>query len=395
MRIIIGISGGIAAYKIPFLIRLLKKSGAEVKCILTPSAVDFISPIVVSALSNEPVGIDFWSKETGEWNNHVAYGEWADLLVIAPATANTIAKMATGACDNLLLATYLSMRNKTLVVPAMDLDMYKHPSFLRNIEQLTKDGVTILPASEGELASGLFGQGRMEEPEIILTKIQEILKTKTPLLGKTVLITAGPTHEAIDPVRFIGNSSSGKMGFALAETAIALGAKVVLISGPTNCTLTHDALEIIHVTTADEMLAEVKAKWEACSMGIFSAAVADYKPASVSDTKIKKVDDVLHIELVKNPDIVSWASNNKKENQLTIGFALETNNEKENALEKLKKKNMNIIILNSLNEKGAGFEKDTNKITIFDSKGDTKIFDLKHKKSVAIDIFDYIIEYSK
>ena len=395
MRIIIGISGGIAAYKIPFLIRLLKKSGAEVKCILTPSAVDFISPIVVSALSNEPVGIDFWNKETGEWNNHVAYGEWADLLVIAPATANTIAKMATGACDNLLLATYLSMRNKTLVVPAMDLDMYKHPSFLRNIEQLTKDGVTILPASEGELASGLFGQGRMEEPEIILTKIQEILKTKTPLLSKTVLITAGPTHEAIDPVRFIGNSSSGKMGFALAETAIALGAKVVLISGPTNCTLTHDALEIIHVTTADEMLAEVKAKWEACSMGIFSAAVADYKPASVSDTKIKKVDDVLHIELVKNPDIVSWASNNKKENQLTIGFALETNNEKENALEKLKKKNMNIIILNSLNEKGAGFEKDTNKITIFDSKGDTKIFDLKHKKSVAIDIFDYIIEYSK
>ncbi|MCX6191802.1 MAG: bifunctional phosphopantothenoylcysteine decarboxylase/phosphopantothenate--cysteine ligase CoaBC [Flavobacteriia bacterium] len=395
MRIIIGISGGIAAYKIPFLIRLLKKSGAEVKCILTPSAVDFISPIVVSALSNEPVGIDFWNKETGEWNNHVAYGEWADLLVIAPATANTIAKMATGACDNLLLATYLSMRNKTLVVPAMDLDMYKHPSFLRNIEQLTKDGVTILPASEGELASGLFGQGRMEEPEIILTKIQEILKTKTPLLGKTVLITAGPTHEAIDPVRFIGNSSSGKMGFALAETAIALGAKVVLISGPTNCTLTHDALEIIHVTTADEMLAEVKAKWEACSMGIFSAAVADYKPATVSDTKIKKVDDVLHIELVKNPDIVSWASNNKKENQLTIGFALETNNEKENALEKLKKKNMNIIILNSLNEKGAGFEKDTNKITIFDSKGDTKIFDLKHKKSVAIDIFDYIIEYSK
>ena len=395
MRIIIGISGGIAAYKIPFLIRLLKKSGAEVKCILTPSAVDFISPIVVSALSNEPVGIDFWNKETGEWNNHVAYGEWADLLVIAPATANTIAKMATGACDNLLLATYLSMRNKTLVVPAMDLDMYKHPSFLRNIEQLTKDGVTILPASEGELASGLFGQGRMEEPEIILTKIQEILKTKTPLLSKTVLITAGPTHEAIDPVRFIGNSSSGKMGFALAETAIALGAKVVLISGPTNCTLTHDALEIIHVTTADEMLAEVKAKWEACSMGIFSAAVADYKPASVSDTKIKKVDDVLHIELVKNPDIVSWASNNKKENQLTIGFALETNNEKENALEKLKKKNMDIIILNSLNEKGAGFEKDTNKITIFDSKGDTKIFDLKHKKSVAIDIFDYIIEYSK
>jgi len=395
MRIIIGISGGIAAYKIPFLIRLLKKSGAEVKCILTPSAVDFISPIVVSALSNEPVGIDFWNKETGEWNNHVAYGEWADLLVIAPATANTIAKMATGACDNLLLATYLSMRNKTLVVPAMDLDMYKHPSFLRNIEQLTKDGVTILPASEGELASGLFGQGRMEEPEIILTKIQEILKTKTPLLSKTVLITAGPTHEAIDPVRFIGNSSSGKMGFALAETAIALGAKVVLISGPTNCTLTHDALEIIHVTTADEMLAEVKAKWEACSMGIFSAAVADYKPATVSDTKIKKVDDVLHIELVKNPDIVSWASNNKKENQLTIGFALETNNEKENALEKLKKKNMNIIILNSLNEKGAGFEKDTNKITIFDSKGDTKIFDLKHKKSVAIDIFDYIIEYSK
>ena len=251
MRIIVGISGGIAAYKIPFLIRLLKKYGAEVKCIMTPSSIDFVSPLVLSALSNNPVGIDFWNKETGEWNNHVLYGEWADLMVIAPATANTISKMVTGACDNLLLATYLSMRQKTLVVPAMDLDMYQHATFKRNLDQLSTDGVHILPAESGELASGLFGEGRMAEPEMILKKIQEILDVKPSLLGKKILITAGPTHEAIDPVRFIGNNSSGKMGFALANRALNLGAKVTLIAGPAACSLQHDSLEIIPVTTAD------------------------------------------------------------------------------------------------------------------------------------------------
>ena len=395
MRIIVGISGGIAAYKIPFLIRLLKKNGAEVKCIMTPSSIDFVSPLVLSALSNNPVGIDFWNKETGEWNNHVLYGEWADLMVIAPATANTISKMASGSCDNLLLATYLSMRHKTLLVPAMDLDMYQHASFKRNLDQVSTDGVHILPAESGELASGLFGEGRMAEPEMILKKIQEILHIHPSLLGKTILITAGPTHEAIDPVRFIGNNSSGKMGFAIANRALHLGAKVILITGPTACSLQHDSLEIIPVTTADEMLLAVQSHWSTCDIGIFSAAVADYKPAKVALEKIKKSDAPLQLTLVKNPDIIQWASNNKKENQLTVGFALETNNESENALTKLANKKMDIVILNSMNEKGAGFEKDTNKITIFDSKGATKSFELKQKTEVAIDIFDYIIEYSK
>ena len=395
MRIIVGISGGIAAYKIPFLIRLLKKNGAEVKCIMTPSSSDFISPLVLSALSNNPVGIDFWNKKTGEWNNHVLYGEWADLMVIAPATANTISKMVTGACDNLLLATYLSMRQKTLVVPAMDLDMYQHATFKRNLDQLSTDGVHILPAESGELASGLFGEGRMAEPEMILKKIQEILHIHPSLLGKTILITAGPTHEAIDPVRFIGNNSSGKMGFALANRALNLGAKVILITGPTACSLQHDSLEIIPVTTADEMLLAVQSHWSITDIGIFSAAVADYKPASVAVEKIKKSEEELQLTLVKNPDIIKWASNNKKENQLTVGFALETNNESENALTKLVNKKMDIVILNSMNEKGAGFEKDTNKITIFDSKGATNSFDVKQKSEVAIDIFDHIIEYSK
>ncbi len=395
MRIIVGISGGIAAYKIPFLIRLLKKYGAEVKCIMTPSSIDFVSPLVLSALSNNPIGIDFWNKETGEWNNHVLYGEWADLMVIAPATANTISKMVTGACDNLLLATYLSMRQKTLVVPAMDLDMYQHATFKRNLDQLSTDGVHILPAESGELASGLFGEGRMAEPEMILKKIQEILHIHPSLLGKTILITAGPTHEAIDPVRFIGNNSSGKMGFAIANRALHLGAKVILIAGPTACSLQHDSLEIIPVTTADEMLLAVQSHWPTCDIGIFSAAVADYKPAKVAVKKIKKSDAPLQLTLVKNPDIIQWASNNKKENQLTVGFALETNNESENALTKLANKKMDIVILNSMNEKGAGFEKDTNKITIFDSKGAAKSFELKQKTEVAIDIFDHIIEYSK
>jgi phosphopantothenoylcysteine decarboxylase/phosphopantothenate--cysteine ligase len=395
MRIIVGISGGIAAYKIPYLIRLLKKNGAEVKCIMTPSSSDFISPLVLSALSNNPVGIDFWNKKTGEWNNHVLYGEWADLMVIAPATANTISKMVTGACDNLLLATYLSMRQKTLVVPAMDLDMYQHATFKRNLDQLSTDGVHILPAESGELASGLFGKGRMAEPEMILKKIQEILHIHPSLLGKTILITAGPTHEPIDPVRFIGNNSSGKMGFALANRALNLGAKVILITGPTACSLQHDFLQIIPVTTADEMFLAVQNHWSTSDIGIFSAAVADYKPASVAVEKIKKSEEELQLTLVKNPDIIQWASNNKKENQLTIGFALETNNESENALTKLANKKMDIVILNSMNEKGAGFEKDTNKITIFDSKGTSKSFEVKQKSEVAIDILDHLIEYSK
>lgn len=395
MRIIVGISGGIAAYKIPFLIRHLKKIGAEVKCIMTPSSIDFISPLVLSALSNEPVGIEFWNKETGEWNNHVHYGEWADLLVIAPATANTIAKLANGACDNLLLATYLSMRSKTLVVPAMDLDMYKHPTVLRNLEQLSKDGVHILPAESGELASGLVGEGRMAEPETIVGLIQTILAVEPILLNKTVLITAGPTHEAIDPVRFIGNNSSGKMGFALAQRALELGAKVILISGPTSCRLQHESLQLIHVTTAVDMLNAVQKYWKDCQIGIFAAAVADFRPLKMETTKIKKSGDSLNIELIANPDIVEWASTNKEDKQITVGFALETNNEKENALLKLSRKKMDMIILNSLNEKGAGFETDTNKISIFDSKGQHQEFSLKQKTEVASDIFKYINDYNQ
>jgi len=394
-RILLGITGGIAAYKIAFLIRLLKKSGAEVKCILTPASSDFISPLVVSTLSENPVGIEFWNKEDGSWNNHVEYGLWADLFVIAPLTANTLSKMANGACDNLLLATYLSMKSSTIVAPAMDLDMYAHPTTLRNLEQLKSDGVDVIPAGEGELASGLSGEGRMAEPEEIMDVIKAYFEARLDedFKGKKVLITAGPTYEAIDPVRFIGNHSSGKMGYKLAERLLQIGADVILVSGPTKESLEHEHLSLIKITSAAEMLEAVQKHWKECSFGIFAAAVADYRPQQVADQKIKKTAEELSIELVKNPDILKWAGENKTDDQVLVGFALETNNLEENGRKKLEKKNLNFIVLNTLEDKGAGFGVDTNKISILDNHNNLEDFELKSKDEVAIDIVAYLKKY--
>lgn len=394
-RILLGITGGIAAYKIAFLIRLLKKSGAEVKCIMTPASSDFISPLVVSTLSENPVGIQFWNKDDGSWNNHVDYGLWADIFVIAPLTANTLSKMATGSCDNLLLATYLSMKANTLVAPAMDLDMYAHPTTARNLKQLEADGVEIIPAEDGQLASGLEGTGRMAEPETIFNKIEGYFESrKDPKIkGKKVVITAGPTYENIDPVRFIGNHSSGKMGFAIAERFLADGAEVVLVAGPTKLNLEAPGLKLVRVRSAQEMLVAVQEEWDSCDYGVFSAAVADYRPADIAEQKIKKSDEEMSIRLVKNPDILKWAGDNKKD-QILVGFALETNDLELNAQKKLNKKNLNFIVMNTLMDSGAGFGYDTNKISILDDHNNFKSFELKSKKDVAKDILDYLKNYN-
>lgn len=394
-RILLGITGGIAAYKIAFLIRLLKKSGAEVKCIMTPASSDFISPLVVSTLSGNPVGIEFWNKQDGSWNNHVEYGLWADLFVIAPLTANTLSKMASGSCDNLLLATFLSMKTKTIAAPAMDLDMYAHPTTARNLSQLEADGIALIPAEDGELASGLEGTGRMAEPETIFAHIEEYFESKKDpkIKGKKVIITAGPTYENIDPVRFIGNHSSGKMGFAIAEKFLADGAEVILVAGPTKLKLEDPNLTLIRVRSAEEMLAAVQKEWESCDFGVFSAAVADYRPADVASEKIKKSENEMTIRLIKNPDILLWAGENKTK-QVLIGFALETNDLELNAQKKLNKKNLNFIVMNTLMDSGAGFGYDTNKISILDDRNNFKSFELKSKKEVAKDIIDYLKNYS-
>lgn len=391
-RILLGITGGIAAYKIATLIRELKKEGAEVRCIMTPASCDFISPLVVSTLSGHPVGIEFWNKKTGEWTNHVEYGLWADLFVIAPLTATTLSKMACGNCDNLLLASYLSMKCPVMVAPAMDLDMYAHPATKRNLDQLQKDGVKVIPAESGSLASGLEGEGRMAEPLTILQFIRDhFASVSGRLLGKTVLITAGPTYETIDPVRFIGNHSSGKMGYEIAKFCLAEGAKVILISGPTNLELKGLNLELIRVRTANEMLGIVKQKWSQANYGIFSAAVADYRPENPADQKIKKTEDNLTIELVKNPDILKWAGQNRSEEQVLVGFALETQNGRENAQSKLESKGLDMIVLNTLENKGAGFAHDTNQISILDRHNNFTNFELKTKSAVAADIVEYMI----
>lgn len=394
-RILIGITGGIAAYKVAFVIRQLKKAGAEVKCIMTPASSDFISPLVVSTLSGNPVGIEFWNKKDGSWNNHVEYGLWADVFVIAPLTANTMSKMTTGACDNLLLATYLSMKTKTIVAPAMDLDMYVHPTTKRNLATLENDGVEIIPAESGDLASGLEGQGRMAEPETIVAAIEDFFhKNQDPRIrGKKVVITAGPTYELIDPVRFIGNHSSGKMGYQVAQRFLDEGANVVLVSGPTKLTLDHPNLELINVKSADEMLSNVKKHWHDADFGVFAAAVADYRPKSMAEQKIKKNDEEMIIELVKNPDILKWAGETKKEDQVLVGFALETNDVEANAAKKLAKKNLNFIVMNTLQDDGAGFGHDTNKISILDNHNNFETFELKSKKEVANDIVAYLKKY--
>ena len=389
-RILLGITGGIAAYKIAFLIRILKKQEAEVKCIMTPASSAFISPLVLSTLSKNDVAIEFWNKETGAWNNHVAYAEWADLLVIAPATMNTIGKMANGLCDNLLLATYFSMKGKTVVAPAMDLDMYKHPSFLRNIDVLTKDGVLLIPAESGELASGLEGEGRMAEPEQIAEFIAIFLEKQTKTNGKRICITAGPTQEAIDPVRYISNHSSGKMGFAIAKAALIRGYEVDLISGPSKEILEHPHLNRIDVITAEDMLSEVKKHWHQSSIGVFTAAVADFKPQNTAKIKLKKRDGIETIVLEQNPDILKWASSNKNKVQKVIGFALETNNEEENALIKLKQKNLDLIVLNSTKDEGATFGGEQNKVTVFGNTGKLETFELQDKFKIAIQLIDLI-----
>jgi phosphopantothenoylcysteine decarboxylase/phosphopantothenate--cysteine ligase len=394
-RILLGITGGIAAYKIAYLIRLLKKEGAEVKCVMTPASCDFISPLVVATLTQNPVSIEFWNKQTGVWTNHVELALWADFFVIAPATANTISKMANGACDNLLLAVYLSLKTKTIIAPAMDLDMYQHPTFKRNLNQLVEDGVSVIPATSGELASGLEGQGRMEEPENILQFIREKFNRRQTSEKKRFLITAGPTHEPIDPVRFIGNHSSGKMGFELAKACLSAGHQVTLISGPTALELAHPNLELIRIETADEMLREVQLHWNQMNVGIFAAAVADYKPKTKANQKIKKSDNNLELELVKNPDVLLWASENRSNNQLVVGFALETNNSIENALSKLERKKLDLIVLNSLENKDAGFQKDTNKISILDKHRNQFDFEVKSKKEVAIDILNALEKYQQ
>lgn len=392
-KILLGITGGIAAYKTTFLVRLFIKAGADVKVILTDSASSFVSPLTLATLSKNAVLSSFVKEDNDgiSWNNHVDLGLWADFMIIAPATANTLSKMASGSCDNLLLATYLSAKCPVYFAPAMDLDMYQHPSTKVSFEKLSSFGNIMIPATSGELASGLYGEGRMAEPEEIVTFIKQHIIEGLPLRGKKVLITAGPTYEAIDPVRFIGNHSSGLMGFELAKAAAHLGAEVILISGPSHLTIEHDLVQLFRVVSADGMYQEVHKYYNDVHIAIAAAAVADYKPKSVAVQKIKKSDSNLSIELIKNKDIL-FSMGELKKQQFLVGFALETENEVENALSKLKRKNLDAIILNSLNDEGAGFAKKTNKITFIDKNSSIKTFDVKTKAEVAKDILNQIIE---
>ncbi|MDP2685589.1 MAG: bifunctional phosphopantothenoylcysteine decarboxylase/phosphopantothenate--cysteine ligase CoaBC [Aequorivita sp.] len=392
-NILLGVTGGIAAYKAAFLVRLFVKKGANVKVVMTASAKEFVTPLTLSTLSKNEVFSSFTNEENdnAQWNNHVELALWADLFVVAPATANTLSKMANGTCDNLLLACYLSAKCPVYYAPAMDLDMYKHPSTAATFEKLDSFGNIKIPAAFGELASGLIGQGRMAEPEEIVSFIENDILKNLPLRGKKFLITAGPTYEAIDPVRFIGNHSSGKMGYAIAEAAAALGAEVVLISGPTALKLENDFIKIIRVTSAEEMYNAAHQYFNSCDVAILSAAVADYRPSQIASEKIKKKEEELTLQLTKTKDILASLGEIKK-NQFLVGFALETENEEENAKLKLKKKNLDLIVLNSLRDKGAGFQKDTNKITLIGKDNKTLPFSVKPKKEVAKDILEYIIE---
>jgi phosphopantothenoylcysteine decarboxylase/phosphopantothenate--cysteine ligase len=391
-NILLGVTAGIAAYKTAHLTRLFIKAGAEVKVVMTPNALDFITPLTLSVLSNNPVYTEFVSddKENELWNSHVDLGLWADFMLIAPATANTMSKMHNGTADNLLLACYLSAKCPVFVAPAMDLDMYKHPSTIASLQILTSYGNTIIPAESGELASGLEGEGRMSEPEKIVAFIEKHITKSAPLFGKKVLITAGPTYEAIDPVRFIGNHSSGKMGFELAKRAAHLGAEVTLITGPTYQNCEGLLINRLDVVTAEEMFNATFKYFDKMDIAIAAAAVADYKPLHVADKKIKKSADKLEIKLSPTKDILKEMGQQKKA-QYLLGFALETNDELNNAIKKLNKKNLDAIVLNSLQDKGAGFKKDTNKIKIIDKFEKITEFSLKSKTEVAVDIFNFIL----
>ncbi len=392
-KILLGVCGGIAAYKVAFLTRLLTKSGAEVRVIMTEDAVDFISPLTMATLSKNPVIQSFIKDQTsGTWENHVELGLWADLFVMAPATANTISKMAYGQCDNILLATYLSAKCPVMLAPAMDLDMYAHPSTQKNLSLLQGYGNMILEVGDGELASGLSGPGRMAEPEAIITKIETFFKKKSSLKGIKALVTAGPTYEPIDPVRFIGNHSSGKMGYAIAEELANRGAEVALVSGPVHLDLKNPRVQITKVQTAIEMLeASKKVSGEADIM-IMAAAVADFRPDNPATEKIKKSSTNLpKITFEANPDIAATLGKSKKKNQILAGFALETENEEANALRKLKEKNLDLIVLNSLKEEGVRFGSESNKVTIYTRDNKKLKFELKNKKAVAADIVDAIL----
>lgn len=391
-NIIVGVTGSIAAYKSALLVRILVKKGANVKVIMTHSAIEFITPLTLSTLSKNPVLIDFTKNTSGEWNNHVELGLWADALVIAPASANTIAKMANGICDNLLSATYLSARNNVYVAPAMDLDMLKHQSTVDNLKRIQSFGNKIIAPGNGELASGLFGEGRMAEPEDIVSFLEKEFSKNLPLAGKKILITAGPTYEAIDPVRFIGNHSSGKMGFALAEEFAAQGADVTLICGPNSLKAIHKNIKRIDIVSAEDLNKAAVNAFKSADISVLSAAVADYKPAKVAGQKIKKADGTKVLELIPTKDTLADLGKRKKSKQLLVGFALETENEIMNAKAKIKNKNLDLIILNSLNDKGAGFKSDTNKISIIDKYNKITKFELKSKAEVAQDIIKVILK---
>lgn len=390
-KILLGVSGSIAAYKSALITRLLVKEGAQVKIVLTESAKDFITPLTLSTLSKNPVLSSFTKGETGEWNNHVELGLWADVMLIAPASATTIARCANGLAENLLVATYLSARCPIFFAPAMDLDMYKHPSTVTNLTKLVSYGNTIIDAENGELASGLVGEGRLAEPEHIVNELRRHFLKNTILEGKKVLITAGPTQEPLDPVRFISNHSSGKMGFAIAEAFSLAGAQVTLISGPVSVTAPI-GIQVEKVVSAQQMYEAAEKHFSESDVVILAAAVADYTPKHVADKKIKKKEDVFNIELTKTVDIAATLGKNKKASQLLVGFALETDNELENAKGKLERKNFDLIVLNSLQDKGAGFRYDTNKIKILDREGNTYDFDLKTKQEVAADILNIVVQ---
>jgi phosphopantothenoylcysteine decarboxylase/phosphopantothenate--cysteine ligase len=393
-NIILGVCGSIAAYKSAFLVRLLVKAGANVKVILTPDGANFITPLTLATLSKNPVYTQYFEEETGVWSNHVELGLWADLIIIAPISANTLAKLATGICDNLLTAVYLSAKCPVYVAPAMDLDMWKHESTQANIAKINSYGNIVIAPGSGELASGLYGEGRMAEPEEIILFLDEAIKKSMPLYGKKVMVTAGPTYEAIDPVRFIGNHSSGKMGFALADELARLGADVTLIAGPTAQKPTQ-TVKRTDVVSAQQMYEACLSVFPETDITVMCAAVADYRPKTVATNKIKKQHSSLVLELEKTVDILATLGKAKKENQILVGFALETNDEENYAKGKLEKKNLDLVVLNSLNDKGAGFKSDTNKITIFNKALERSVFEMKAKADVAKDICSAILKIAK